>query len=67
MLMETHFLASVLASGNHSFPLPQIFFKEFFITASENTFFSLEEKYCFLLTAFFPARGNYRGSKIFQK
>ena len=47
--METHFLAS----GNHFVPQSQIFFKEFFIPASENTFFSLEEKVLFLL--FLPA------------
>ena len=41
------------------FPLPEIFFKKFFIPASVNTFFSPEEKYCFLLRTFSPASGNH--------
>ena len=53
--METHFLAS----GNHFILLPQIFFKEFFIPASGNTFFSPEEKVLFFTWYFFPTSGNY--------
>ena len=62
-----HFLKTnlILASGN-SFssqwkpflPLPQMFFKKFFIPASGNKFFSPEEK-VFLLRTFFPAIGNH--------
>ena len=37
---ETHFVAS----ENHFLPLPQIFFKKFFILANRNTLFSPEEK-----------------------
>ena len=56
MLVETRFLAS----GNHFLPLSQIFFKEFFIPASGNTFFSLEEKVLFfLLRTLFSASGNH--------
>ena len=40
LLVETHFLAS----ENDFLPLPQIFFKKFFIPANGNTFFSPEEK-----------------------
>ena len=43
LLVETHFLAS----GNHFLPLSQIFLKKFFIPASENIFFSPEEKVLF--------------------
>ena len=55
-----HFLKTnfILASGNHFFPLPQIFFKKFFIPASGNTFSSPGERYCYLLRTFFPASGN---------
>ena len=37
----------ILADGNHFLPFSQIFFKEFFIPASGNTFFSPEEKLMF--------------------
>ena len=36
-----------LASGNPFFPLPQIFFKKFFIPASQSKFSSPEEKVLF--------------------
>ena len=66
LLVKTHFLAS----GNHFLPLPQIFFKKFFIPASGITFFSPEEKVdrksiflqkkkYFFTQNFFPASGKY--------
>ena len=42
-LVENDFLAS----RNHFLPLPQIFFKKFFIPASGNTFSGPEEKVLF--------------------
>ena len=57
--METDFLVS----GNHFLPLSQIFFTEFFIPDSGNTFFSTKDSE-FLFRVFFPASGihylNYR-------
>ena len=53
--METHFLTS----GNHFLSLSQIFFKDFFIPASGNTFFSPEEKALFFTYNFFPTSGNH--------
>ena len=46
--VKTHFLAS----ENHFLPLSQIFFKEFFIPANENTFFSPEERVLFFTQNF---------------
>ena len=40
--LKKDLILDILASGNH------IFFKEFFISASGNIFFSLEEKVLFL-------------------
>ena len=51
--VKTHFLAS----GNYFLPFSQIFFKNFFILACKNTFFSQEEK-VFFTYHFFPACGN---------
>ena len=47
-----HFLKTdpILAGGNLFLPLPQIFFKTFFIPASGNTFFTYN---------FFPASGSH--------
>ena len=42
-IVKTNFLAS----GNHFFPPPQIFFKKFFIPASQNKFYTPEEKVLF--------------------
>ena len=55
--METHFLAS----GNRFLSLYQISSQEFFITASGNTFFSLEEEvlFFFYLEFYFPATGSH--------
>ena len=47
-----------LASGNHFFPLTQIFLKKFFIPASGNTFFSPEEQVSFYLELFSLPVGN---------
>ena len=58
-LILTHFLAR----GNHFLPLSQIFFKELFIPARGNTFFSPEEIVLFFTQKFFSAGGkhlNYR-------
>ena len=65
---ENHFLKtdlilasgnSFLASGNHFLPLPQIFFKKFFIQANENIFFSPAEKVLFFTENFSPASVNH--------
>ena len=42
-IVKTNFLAG----GNHFFPLPEIFFKKFFIPASQSKFSSPEEKVLF--------------------
>ena len=46
-------------SGNLFLPLSQIFFKEFFIPASETHLSVQKKKYCFLVRTFFPAGENY--------
>ena len=53
-----HFLKIylILAGGNHFLLLSQIFFKEFFIPANRNTFFSPEEKALFFTLNFFSCQ-----------
>ena len=46
------------ANGNHFLPFSHIVSKESFIQISENAFFSPNEWYCFLFSAFFPATKN---------
>ena len=47
-----------LASGNPFFPLPQIFFKKFFIPASQSKFSSPEEKVLFFTYNCFILEGD---------
>ena len=62
-MMETDFLTN----GNHFLPLSQILFKESFIQISGNAFFSPNEWYCFLFSAFFPASKNHYYRKPYLK